>query len=123
MGEMCASVMMPNTKRTALKCDLREDLALHQILAQRGMAPVDYDHGLNVAKQIGATKYLGRSLRGKVIHPLIRTECSAKHNRGVQEGLYEAARIAISGRAKGGGGPGVTEKLRRGDRDGKCVIL
>ena len=30
-------------------------------------------------------------------------ECSAKHNRGVNEVFYEAARVSISTRAKGSG--------------------
>ena len=33
-------------------------------------------------------------------------ECSAKHNRGVTEVFYEAARVSISARTKGQGGGG-----------------
>lgn len=39
----------------------------------------------------------------KVNRNLLTAECSAKHNRGVTEVFYEAARVSISARAKGSG--------------------
>ncbi|WWC59710.1 uncharacterized protein I303_102272 [Kwoniella dejecticola CBS 10117] len=92
----------------ALKCDLREDPVIKEKLAKRSLHPVTYDEGLSVARAIRASRYL---------------ECSAKHNRGVQEAVYEAARVAIGSRPKGGGG-GTSGKLRgSGWREGRCVIL
>lgn len=76
----------------ALKCDLRED-------EEDGEAPgsgqggeggknlVSYDQGLEVAKRIGALRYL---------------ECSAMKNRGVNEAFTEAARVALSVKGVGG---------------------
>ncbi|OCF71116.1 rho family protein [Kwoniella mangroviensis CBS 8886] len=93
----------------ALKCDLREDPAIKEKLAGRSLHPVTYDEGLSVARAIRASRYL---------------ECSAKHNRGVQEAIYEAARVAIGSRPKGGGGSGTTGRIRgSGWREGRCVIL
>ncbi|KZO92896.1 hypothetical protein CALVIDRAFT_503745 [Calocera viscosa TUFC12733] len=79
----------------ALKCDLRDDHAVRERLAQYGMRPVEYEQGLAVARRIRASRYL---------------ECSAKHGRGVNEVFFEAARVSISTTAKGSGG-------------GKCVIM
>lgn len=42
---------------------------------------IEYDKGLEVAKRIGASRYL---------------ECSAMKNRGVNEAFTEAARVALS---------------------------
>jgi len=72
----------------ALKCDLRDDGAVIERLARYGRQPVQYEQGLAVARRIRASRYL---------------ECSAKHNRGVKEVFYEAARVSISARAKGSG--------------------
>lgn len=47
---------------------------------------ITYDEGLEVAKKIGALRYL---------------ECSAKKNRGVNEAFTEAARCALSAKPKG----------------------
>ncbi|WRT64547.1 uncharacterized protein IL334_001479 [Kwoniella shivajii] len=91
----------------ALKCDLREDLEIKEKLAKRSQHAVTYDEGLSVARAIRASRYL---------------ECSAKHNRGIQEAIYEAARVAVGSRPKGGGGS--SGKLRSDSwREGKCVIL
>lgn len=43
----------------ALKCDLREDPQLRENLAAQRAAPLTYDQGLETAKRIGATRYLG----------------------------------------------------------------
>jgi len=73
----------------ALKCDLRDDRGVIDRLARYDAHPVQYEEGLAVARNIRASRYL---------------ECSAKHNRGVSEVFYEAARVSISARAKGSGG-------------------
>ncbi|KAI0924803.1 Rho GTPase [Taiwanofungus camphoratus] len=73
----------------ALKCDLRDDRAVQERLARYGMRTVQYEEGLAAARRVRASRYL---------------ECSAKHNRGVREVFYEAARVSVSTRAKGAGG-------------------
>ncbi|EJD07552.1 uncharacterized protein FOMMEDRAFT_115861 [Fomitiporia mediterranea MF3/22] len=73
----------------ALKCDLRDDRNVTERLARYGAHPVQYEEGLQVARRIRASRYL---------------ECSAKHNRGVTEVFYEAARVSISARSKTHGG-------------------
>jgi len=75
----------------ALKCDLRDDRMTRERLTRHGHHPVEYEEGLAVARRIRASRYL---------------ECSAKHNRGVTEVFFEAARVSISARAKGMGGYG-----------------
>ncbi|TDL23647.1 small GTPase Rho3/GTP-binding protein Rho3 [Rickenella mellea] len=75
----------------ALKCDLRDDRAVIERMARYGRRPVQYEEGLAVARRIRASRYL---------------ECSAKHNRGVTEVFYEAARVSVSARAKGSSGGG-----------------
>lgn len=68
----------------ALKCDLREQGDEDETGGgeQREKGPlINYDHGLEVARRIGATRYL---------------ECSAMRNRGVNEAFTEAARVALS---------------------------
>ncbi|KAG8887547.1 Rho GTPase [Tulasnella sp. 332] len=84
----------------ALKCDMREDSAVVDRLARIGSHPVDYDDGLAVARRIRASRYL---------------ECSAKHNRGVNEVFYETARVSIGARAKGSSGYGAPES--------KCTVM
>ncbi|KAH7881805.1 ras family-domain-containing protein [Phlebopus sp. FC_14] len=73
----------------ALKCDLRDDRTVRDRLARYGMQSVQYEEGLTVARRIRASRYL---------------ECSSKHNRGVSEVFYEAARVSLGTRAKGSGG-------------------
>jgi len=70
----------------ALKCDLRDDPAVAERLARYNTHPVQYEQGLAVARRIRASRYL---------------ECSAKHNRGVTEVFYEAARVSIGSRPRG----------------------
>ncbi|KND89187.1 GTP-binding protein RHO3 [Tolypocladium ophioglossoides CBS 100239] len=80
----------------ALKCDLRsqgdddetdDNAAAPTALGeageqQREKGPtINYDQGLEVARRIGASRYL---------------ECSAMKNRGVNEAFTEAARVALS---------------------------
>ncbi|ANB13207.1 Rho family GTPase RHO3 [Sugiyamaella lignohabitans] len=88
----------------ALKCDLRntEESAEANGGAAGGDDPrkrmITYDEGLAVAKQVGALRYL---------------ECSAKRNRGVNEAFTEAARCALSAKAKG---------THEEEKSSKCVI-
>ncbi|KAF8074773.1 P-loop containing nucleoside triphosphate hydrolase protein [Lyophyllum atratum] len=72
----------------ALKCDLRDDRGVRDRLQRFGTHAVEYEEGLAVARRIRASRYL---------------ECSSKHNRGVSEVFYEAARVSLSTRAKGAG--------------------
>ncbi|PHH69483.1 hypothetical protein CDD82_7735 [Ophiocordyceps australis] len=75
----------------ALKCDLREqgdeegdetipDGQEAQPAREKGPT-INYDQGLEVARRIGASRYL---------------ECSSMKNRGVNEAFTEAARVALS---------------------------
>jgi len=79
----------------ALKCDLRsnEDDSEQGAAAPQDKAAgapqkklISYNEGLEVAKKVGALRYL---------------ECSAKKNRGVNEAFTEAARCALSAKPKG----------------------
>ncbi|KAF8801274.1 hypothetical protein BYT27DRAFT_7262084 [Phlegmacium glaucopus] len=79
----------------ALKCDLRDDPAVKERLSRYGSHTVQYEEGLAVARRIRASRYL---------------ECSSKHNRGVTEVFYEAARVSLSSRAKG-------------SSDGGCLLM
>jgi len=79
----------------ALKCDLRDDSAVKERLNRYGSHTVQYEEGLAVARRIRASRYL---------------ECSSKHNRGVTEVFYEAARVSLTTRAKG-------------PSDGGCVLM
>ena len=45
----------------ALKCDLREDPDVKAKLARRNQRPVQYEEGLDLARTIRATRYLGMS--------------------------------------------------------------
>jgi len=79
----------------ALKCDLRDDRDVKERLIRYGQRPVEYEEGLATARRIRASRYL---------------ECSSKHNRGVEQVFYEAARCSISARKKGAGGIAGGEK-------------
>uniref|UniRef100_D8Q3N9 GTP-binding protein RHO3 n=1 Tax=Schizophyllum commune (strain H4-8 / FGSC 9210) TaxID=578458 RepID=D8Q3N9_SCHCM len=81
--EYCPGVKVP------LKCDLRDDPAVLDRLQRYGTHTVQYEEGLGVARRIRASRYL---------------ECSSKHNRGVNEVFYEAARVSLSTRSGRGGG-------------------
>lgn len=95
----------------ALKCDLRENSEDDEGEDAAGAsAPTDenanpdephekpptitYEQGLEVARRIGASRYL---------------ECSAMKNRGVNEAFSEAARVALS--------------VKKEREESKCVIM
>ncbi|KAI9163999.1 GTP-binding protein-like protein [Paramyrothecium foliicola] len=91
----------------ALKCDLREQgeedgaaagasaTADDDAAGQPEKRPmITYDQGLEVARRIGALRYL---------------ECSAMKNRGVNEAFTEAARVALS--------------VRNDSDDSKCTVM
>ena len=88
----------------ALKCDLREqgvedDEDAEQNYDENGQPrekkpTISYDQGLEVARRIGALRYL---------------ECSAMRNRGVNEAFTEAARVALS--------------VKKERDESKCVII
>ena len=109
----------------ALKCDLRDDRTVKERLARYGIQPVQYEEGLSVARRIRASRYLGTHIashpglllypRVECWHPPSYSECSSKHNRGVTEVFYEAARVSLTTRAKGAGG--YTGK------SGGCVVM
>lgn len=82
------------------------------------MHTIQYEEGLTVARRIRASRYLGTYSRltsphFHLHHELTSTqyfqsliECSAKHNRGVNEVFYEAARVSLTTKAKGAGAYG-----------------
>lgn len=82
----------------ALKCDLREqgdeDEAGGEGEGREKGPLIHYDQGLEVARRIGATRYL---------------ECSAMRNRGVNEAFTEAARVALS--------------VKKERDDNKCAVM
>jgi Rho family protein len=82
----------------ALKCDLREqgdDEENAETGEPREKRPmITYDNGLEVARRIGALRYL---------------ECSAMKNRGVNEAFTEAARVALS--------------VKKDREDSKCTVM
>ncbi len=65
----------------ATKTDLRFDQQAIQRLAQRGMSPVSTEAGQQVAKAIGAAKYM---------------ECSALTQEGLKQVFDEAIRAALA---------------------------
>jgi Rho family protein len=99
----------PGTKLVlvALKCDLRESgddddvAAAESSAAPSGDQPggekkptISYEQGLEVARRIGAQRYL---------------ECSAMRNRGVNEAFTEAARVALS--------------VKKDQEENKCTVM
>ncbi|RCI12735.1 hypothetical protein L249_1061 [Ophiocordyceps polyrhachis-furcata BCC 54312] len=85
----------------ALKCDLREQNedddagGLSDGADRREKGPlINYDQGLEVARRIGASRYL---------------ECSAMKNRGVNEAFTEAARVALS--------------VKKEREEKKCIVM
>jgi hypothetical protein len=96
----------------ALKCDLRDDPTVRDRLQRYSMHAVQYEEGLAVARRIRASRYLGtfRTSSGLGGHNCGIPECSSKHNRGVTEVFYEAARVSLSTRA-------------RGSKDRVCIVM
>lgn len=86
-------------------------------LQRYGTHTVQYEEGLAVARRIRASRYLGQrttiDLRVRFSDtdhfPCAHLECSSKHNRGVAEVFYEAARVSLSTRPKG--------------PDGGCIVM
>ncbi|KAF8311390.1 ras-domain-containing protein [Clavulina sp. PMI_390] len=88
----------------ALKCDLRDDPNVIRNLQARGQHPCQYEEGLAVARRIRASRYL---------------ECSAKHNRGVNEVFQESAKVSITARAASGP---YTTPLEE-EKSGGCIVM
>ncbi len=88
VGEIADHCEGVNLVLVALKCDLRnnEEDAEEDQQVTPGKRLITYEEGLDVAKKIGALRYL---------------ECSGKKNRGVNEAFTEAARCALSAKPKG----------------------
>ncbi|KAK2741360.1 Rho GTPase [Myotisia sp. PD_48] len=85
----------------ALKCDLREEATEEKDettteSATTSKNTISYNEGLEVAKRIGALRYL---------------ECSAMRNRGVNEAFTEAARVALS-----------VKPANSAERSGSCIV-
>lgn len=107
IADNCAGVKLV---LIALKCDLRENgedddeadgdaaaaaAAATQAGERREKGPlITYDQGLEVARRIGASRYL---------------ECSAMRNRGVNEAFTEAARVALG--------------VKKDREEGKCIVM
>lgn len=87
----------------ALKCDLRNEQEdeNNNVQNNRRKDLITYEEGLNMAKSIGALRYL---------------ECSAKKNRGVNEAFTEAARCALTAKPKGASDD-------TDDEGSSCVIM
>ncbi|TPX64489.1 hypothetical protein SpCBS45565_g05892 [Spizellomyces sp. 'palustris'] len=87
----------PNTPiiLVGTKLDLREDKETIEKLREKRMAPITYPQGLQMAKEIGAVKYL---------------ECSALTQKGLKNVFDEAIRAVLC--------PVVPSK-----RTKKCLIL
>lgn len=75
--------------------DLREDRDTVERLKQKRMAPISYPQGLQMARDIGAVKYL---------------ECSALTQKGLKNVFDEAIRAVLS--------PPVRPRKKKG-----CLIL
>lgn len=110
----------------ALKCDLREENSEEKDdggTGARGRSAITYNEGLEVARRIGALRYLGTVTRSsfplrirhytrETVADMKYTECSAMRNRGVNEAFTEAARVALTVKP--------ANSQSRGD---KCIIL
>ena len=72
----------PNTALILVgtKIDLRNDPALIEKLRERGQSPITYEQGVQLAKDIGAVKYL---------------ECSALTQQGLKNVFDEAIRAVL----------------------------
>lgn len=72
----------PNTPLLLVgtKIDLRQDAGMIEKLRERGQAPITYEQGVQLAKEIGAVKYL---------------ECSALTQHGLKNVFDEAIRAVL----------------------------
>ena len=98
IAEHCAGVKLV---LVALKCDLREEHAPDDEEEANAAPPkpvIQYQEGLEVARRIGALRYL---------------ECSAMRNRGVNEAFTEAARVALT----------VKPARSKESSGGKCTVM
>ncbi len=77
------------------KLDLREDKETIEKLREKRMAPITYPQGLQMAKEVGAVKYL---------------ECSALTQKGLKNVFDEAIRAVLC--------PVVAQKRAK-----KCTLL
>lgn len=107
VGEIAENCQGVKLVLVALKCDLREQSTDEdgETAETEGAAAdatkekkdmINYNQGLEVARRIGALRYL---------------ECSAMRNRGVNEAFTEAARVALSVKSSGEKG------------DNKCCVM
>jgi Ras-related C3 botulinum toxin substrate 1 len=80
------------------KLDLRDDKEAIDRLAEKKMAPITFEQGLQMGKEIGAVKYM---------------ECSALTQKGLKDVFDEAIRAVIA--------PKVVSKGKKSS-GGKCVI-
>ncbi len=83
------------------KLDMRDDPTTIANLKARNQAPITYQQGLQMSREVGAYKYL---------------ECSAMTQRGLKNVFDEAMRSVISPSPKAGGG-------KKDKRKKKCSIL
>lgn len=81
------------------KLDLREDRDTIERLKERKQSPINYNQGLQMAKEIGAVKYL---------------ECSALTQRGLKNVFDEAIRAVLYPNANANG----HQKKKK-----KCLII
>jgi Rho family, other len=94
VGEIAENCQGVKLVLVALKCDLRENNDEEEAETEGADGAhrekkqmINYNQGLEVARRIGALRYL---------------ECSAMRNRGVNEAFTEAARVALSVKGVGG---------------------
>jgi len=103
VGEIADNCQGVKLVLVALKCDLREqsndndgEVEVGSEGTREKKDMITYNQGLDVARRIGALRYL---------------ECSAMRNRGVNEAFTEAARVALSVKSNGG------------KDSGRCIIM
>lgn len=86
------------------KLDLREDPETIERLKERNQVPVSFAQGVQLAKEIGAVKYM---------------ECSALTQKGLKNCFDEAIRAVLNPAP-------VSKKHKKGSKDGKkkrrCII-
>jgi len=93
----------PNTPivLTGTKLDLRDDAETIEKLAAKRQAPISYEQGMQMAKEVGAVKYM---------------ECSALTQKGLKAVFDEAIRVVLSPPDRSGA------KKTKGKRGG-CSVL